>query len=82
MSPTCPLCPSDRAKFVMQREMGIVLLRCVKNGPAYCTLPKGHLGECAACYRVRAYGSDCFGRKIPDIPDEILRQYSTLSCCM
>ena len=80
MSPTCLLDPSDRAKFAMQRDMGVVLRRCGKGG--ICTLPKGHVGECGQCYRVKAGGSDCFARRIPDLPECLLNTYSTLSCCM
>ena len=82
MSPTCLLDPSDRAKFAMQRDMGILLLRCDKHSKTDCTLPMGHVGECGQCYRTKANGSDCFARRIPDIPERLLNVYSTLSCCM
>ena len=45
-----------------------------------CTLPMGHGGACTCCFRSSG-GDECFARRPADMPLDLLRRYSEISCC-
>lgn len=89
---TCPLSPADRERFAMERDLVGHLPRCYKNFKNWavdnipiceglCTLPKGHSGGCAVCFRSVLDGSACFARTAQSLPSDLLERYHELSCC-